>query len=156
MHLLPALLRHRERKLRIVPVHRIRLLGPWEYAWEGAAGSETPPVTVGTTVMPCDWHSLFGPVAGTATFRRRFHRPTNLELHERVWLACAGVRGRGSVSLNEARLCEFASDGGAVEVEVTTHLQAFNLMTIRLSAGSFTEPQPGGVLQSVALEIRSE
>ena len=138
-------------------MHRIRLLGPWEFAWEGSAGGETPLVTEGTTAMPCDWNGLFGAVAGTAIFRRRFHRPSNLEAHERVWLICTGVRGRGSVSLNETLLSEFTSDGEAVECEVTSHLQPFNVVSIRLSVGAIKEHQPpGGLFQPVVLEIRSE
>ena len=140
-----------------MPVHRIRLLGPWEFAWESSAGDEAPPVLEGTTAMPCDWHSLFGPVVGLATFRRRFHRPSNLELHEQVWLICTGVRGSGSVSLNDEQLSEFSSDGEAVECEVTSRLQPFNVVSIRLSAGSIEEPQrPRGLFEPVVLEIRSE
>ena len=140
-----------------MPVHRIRLLGPWEFAWERSVGGETPLVTEGTTAMPCDWHSLFGPVAGTVAFRRRFHRPSNLEPHERVWLICTGVRGSGTVSLNDEQLSVFSSDGEEVECEVTSHLQPFNVVSIRLSAGSIDEHQsPGGLFQPVVLEIRSE
>jgi len=107
--------------------------------------------------MPCDWHSLFGPVVGPATFRRRFHRPSNLEPHERVWLICTGVRGRGSVSLNDELLSEFSSDGEAVECEVTSRLQPFNVVSIRLSVSSSEEHQPpGGLFEPVVLEIRSE
>jgi hypothetical protein len=125
--------------------------------WEGPVGGKTPLVTEGTTAMPCDWHSLFGPVAGTATFSRRFHRPSNLEPHERVWLICTGVRGSGSVSLNDELLTEFSSDGEAVECEVTSRLQPFNIVSMRLSVGSIEEPQrPGGLFEPVVLEIRSE
>ena len=138
-------------------VHRIRLLGPWEFVWEEPSGTETPPVTEGTTAMPCDWHSLFGPVAGTATFRRRFHRPSNLEPHERVWLICTGVRGCGTVLLNNEQLSEFAADGEAVECEVTSRLQPFNVVSIRLSVGTVDEQQPlGGLFEPVVLEIRNE
>ena len=107
--------------------------------------------------MPCDWHSLFGSVVGTATFRRRFHRPSNLEPHERVWLVCTGVRGCGTISLNDVLLSEFTSDGEAVECDVTSHLPPFNVVSIRLSAGGIEEHQPPvGLFQPVVLEIRSE
>ena len=140
-----------------MPVHRIRLLGPWEFAWEGSAGGGTPLVTEGTTAMPCDWHSLFGPVAGTATFRRGFHRPSNLEPHERVWLICTGVRGRGTVSLNDEQLSEFDADGEAVACEVTSRLEPFNVVSIRLSVGAVEEHHPpGGLFEPVVLEIRGE
>ena len=140
-----------------MPVHRIRLLGPWEFVWEESSGTELPPVTEGTTAMPCDWHRLFGVVAGTASFRRRFHRPSNLEAHERVWLICTGVRGCGTVSLNDEQLSEFDSDGEAVTCEMTSRLQPFNVVNIRLSVGAIDEHQPaGGLFEPVVLEIRSE
>lgn len=140
-----------------MPVHRIRLLGPWEFVWEGASGAETPLVTEGITAMPCDWGRLFGAVAGTASFRRRFHRPSNLDAHERVWLICTGVRGRGTVSLNDEQLSEFDSDGEAVECEVTSRLAPFNVVNIRLSVGAIEEHQPpGGLFEPVVLEIRNE
>ena len=140
-----------------MPVHRIRLLGPWEFVWEGSAGGETPLVTEGTTAMPCDWRSLFGSVAGTSTFRRRFHCPSNLDPNERVWLICTGVRGLGTVSLNDEQLSEFNSDGESVECEVTSHLQPFNVASIRLSVGVVGEPQsPGGLFEPVVLEIRGD
>lgn len=140
-----------------MPVHRIRLLGPWEFVWEGPIGGKASHVTEGTTAMPCDWNSLFGPVVGTATFRRRFHRPSNLEPHEQVWLICTGVRGSGSISLNDELLSVFSSHGESVECEVTSRLQAFNIASIQLSVGSIEEPQrPGGLFEPVVLEIRSE
>ena len=140
-----------------MPVHRIRLLGPWEFLWKGSAGEGAPLVTEGTTAMPCDWRSLFGLVVGTATFRRRFHCPSNLEPHERVWLIGTGVRGCGTVSLNDEQLSEFNSDGEAVECEMTSRLQPFNVVSIQLSAGSIEEDQPpGGLFDPVVLEIRGD
>jgi len=140
-----------------VPRHRIRLMGPWEFAWDETSGEESPPATEGTTAMPCDWSSLFGPATGTVTFRRRFHRPSNLEAHERVWLVCTGVRGRGTVALNDERLSEFDCIGEATECDVTSHLAAFNVVSIRLSVDESAQPStPSGLYEPVVLEIRSD
>lgn len=138
-------------------VHRIRLLGPWEFTWEGSTGANSPAVTEGTTAMPRDWLSLFGPIPGTAVLRRRFHCPTNLEPQDRVWLVCSGVRGRGTILLNDAPLAEFFSDGAAVECELTAVLKPFNIVSIRLTVTSVDEGEPpAGLFEPVALEIRSE
>ncbi len=140
-----------------MPVHRIRLLGPWEFAWEGVTSLVAPALTMGATAMPRDWQSLFGPVPGTALMRRRFHCPTNLEPQDRVWLVCSGVRGEGTILLNDSVLVEFAANGEAVECELTAVLKPFNIVGIRLTVTSVgVSDHPAGLFEPVALEIRSE
>ena len=140
-----------------MPVHRIRLLGPWEFAWKGTTDLIAPAITEGTTAMPCDWQTLFGPVPGTALMRRRFHCPTNLEPQDRVWLVCSGVRGEGTILLNDSALVEFAADGGAVECDLTASLKPFNIVSIRLTVTSIGNGDlPAGLFEQIALEIRSE
>lgn len=137
-------------------VHRIRLLGPWEFSWEETTAGAPPPVTAGTTAMPSDWRSLFEAAAGTALFRRRFHCPSNLGPHERVWLVCTGVRGRGTILFNDEPRASFASDGGAVECDLTAHLKPFNVVGLRVSvAPTETDASPCGLFEPVVLEIRS-
>ncbi len=137
-------------------VHRIRLLGPWEFAWEASLGANSPAVTEGTTVIPCDWQLLFGPNAGAAVFRRRFHCPTNLEQQDEVWLVCSGVRGLGTIFLNDTPLKDFAADGEAVECELTTVLKPFNIVSVRLTVDCATASAVHvGLFEQVALEIRN-
>ena len=140
-----------------MPVHRIRLLGPWEFVWEGVTALVAPALMEGTTAMPRDWQSLFGPMPGTALMRRRFHCPTNLGPQDRVWLVCSGVRGAGTIFLNDSALVEFAANGEAVECELTAVLKPFNIVGIRLTVTSVgVGDHPAGLFEPVALEIRSE
>src|SRR5439155_5738907 len=106
-------------------LHRIRLVGPWDFCWRATLGDAAPLVTQGTAQMPRDWQTLFGAVPGRAIFSRRFHRPSNLEPPERVSLVLSGVRGAGTASLNGELLGEFVSQGEAVEFDVTSRLQPF-------------------------------
>lgn len=131
-------------------VHRIRLVGPWDYQWHGPQG---PEATSGSVKMPCEWRTLFGDVAGSATFSRRFHRPTNLEAHERVVIVLTGVGGTGRISLNGAVATEFSSGGTEVEVDVTERLLAFNTLEVQIEFDPSSR-QSGGLYDLVVLEIR--
>ena len=105
--------------------------------------------------MPQDWQSLFGDRPGAAQFRRKFHRPTNLEPHERVVLVFAEIRGTGSVRLNDEPVGNFASAGLPVEFEITAKLNAFNVLTVEIAFDPEAESiHPGGISGPVALEIR--
>jgi hypothetical protein len=138
-----------------VSVHRIRLIGPWEFAWRTSTGdgAESDGVAEsGTIKMPCDWQSVFGSRGGTVAFSRRFHRPTNLEPHEQVLIVLTGVGGSGIIRLNGDFLLEFRAVDSA-EVDVTNKLEAFNLLEVEV------EHQPiegtlGGLHAPVVLEIR--
>lgn len=137
-------------------VHRIRLLGPWEFCWHETSPETAPPNIRGTTTLPQSWQSVFGSASGRATFSRRFHRPTNLEPHERVFLVLTAVRGAGQATLNGIALGEFTSDGGSVEFDITDLLLAFNLLSIDLAfTPDSAAEQPGGLFEPVVLEIRS-
>lgn len=107
--------------------------------------------------VPVDWRTLFGDVAGQATFRRKFHRPTNLESHERVILVLTGVRGRGTVSLNDTLLGEFSAIGEAIEFDTTRFLNPFNTVSVQLTFDPQEAPSlPGGLYAPVAIDIRSD
>lgn len=136
-------------------VHRIRLIGPWDYVWLGATDPTTdaPPTVTGTIKMPCDWQSIFGPRAGRATFSRRFHRPTNLEPHERVFIVLTGVGGAGQFSLNGLAMGEFDGKTKSAEVEVTDRLVSFNQLEVTLDFDP-GDTLLGGLYDAVALEIR--
>jgi hypothetical protein len=137
-------------------VHRIRLLGPWEYRWHVVLQETVPAAVSGTTTIPQTWQQLFGSVSGRAAFSRKFHRPTNLEPHERVFLVLTAVRGAGRVELNSVSLGEFTSEGECVEFDATDFLQAFNMLSIDLTFDpDSAASRPGGLLEPVVMEIRS-
>ena len=127
--------------------HRIELRGPWEVispAGEDADASRVP--------LPQSWKSLFGQTAGRAIFLRSFHRPTNLEARERVYLLFGGCGGRGSVFLNDVPLGELSSDAGR-EFDVTDHLRQRNRLRVEIEFDPALSTSPGGISEAVALEI---
>ena len=145
-----------------MPTHRIRLIGPWEYSWTPDAGlpndateaSQVP--AAGSVKMPCDWLSLFGTKSVVATFSRRFHRPTNLEPHERVFLVFEGIGGAGRVTLNDEPLGQVTLNDRPIEFDVTRRLAPFNRMDVELQfTPADTAPSQGGLYGAVVLEIRS-
>lgn len=142
-----------------MPTHRIRLIGPWEYSWTGSLTAPTESLsetTSGSVKMPCDWLVLFGTDAGAATFSRRFHCPTNLEPHERVFLVFEGIGGQGEIALNDEVLAQVTPTDQPVEVEVTNRLQRFNRLNVSLQFNpQAATPYRGGLYGAVVLEIRA-
>jgi len=129
--------------------HRINLRGPWDYQFDGNLS--------GTEAMPREWRALFGDRAGTATFRRKFHRPTNLDPHERVLIVFTEVGGSGRVSINGKQVDEFSAEGELVEIEITAFLKPFNELAVELKFDPhFDAHQRGGLYGVTALEIRSD
>lgn len=138
--------------------HRIHLKGPWDYLLSTSSTNGPAEETKhGTARMPQSWADLFGNVSGTAEFRRKFHRPTNLESHERVMLVFTELRGIGRVLLNNLPIGQFDASGELVEFEITTALKPFNEIAVEMQFVPEREPNlPGGLFGPVALEIRSE
>jgi hypothetical protein len=139
----------------VVSVHRIRLIGPWEFAWRSSTGDGAKIEGVaesGTIKMPCDWQSAFGSRGGKVSFSRRFHRPTNLEPHEQVLIILTGVGGSGTIRLNGDSLLEFRAVD-SVGVDVTNKLEAFNLLEVEIEHEPI-EGKLGGLHAPVVLEIR--
>ncbi|MBI1901165.1 MAG: hypothetical protein HYS13_08655 [Planctomycetia bacterium] len=141
--------------------HVIRLAGPWQCARLNDDRSETP---VGRIALPADWSAIVGAdFTGTLRFTRRFHVPTGLEPHERVWLVCDGADARGVVELNGRPLGEIAGYALAAEFDVTELLAETNLLSVdvELPRGAAEELRPGrigragGLIGAVRLEICS-
>ena len=135
--------------------HQIRLRGPWRYEWTGAAVLPQGLPLVGRVVMPASWQSLFGARAGSARFRRRFHRPTNLGVRERVMLVFNGVGGSGQVALNAERLAPVGGDASPERFDVTARLLPTNELTVEIEHDP-ASGEPGGLWDTVALEIHSD
>ena len=115
-----------------------------------------PASTEGTVTMPQDWRALFGDVSGNVEFRRKFHRPTNLDSHERVFVVFTEIRGTGTVELNQTAVGQFSLTDPTVEIDVTNLLASFNLLSVQLEFDPGREPNvEGGLYGPVALDIRS-
>lgn len=134
--------------LRIeMPVHRIRLKGPWEYS--SADGSQSGRVT-----MPAEWDELFDRHINQATFRRLFHQPTNLDARDRVFLVFDGVGGEGEFLLNGQAAGELIESSEPQRFDVTELLQPFSELVVELHRNA-TNDRPGGLHDVVALEIEA-
>lgn len=137
-------------------VHRIRLKGPWQFEWIGdapaASGSDWQ--HSGRVKMPAEWSAIFGPAAGTVRFRRRFHRPTNLDDDERVWIVFDALGGTGTVLVNGAKLGELVTSATPQRFDMTAELQPSSELIVELTY-SPAEPQSnaGGLFAPVAIEI---
>ncbi len=132
-------------------VHRIRLKGPWQILPPQSEGQDFERYS-----MPQTWRSLFGDVAGIATFRRNFHTPSRLDEHERVPIHIpSGVGELNDFTINGTAINPFSID--PMIFDVTQHLQDFNLIEFTLSFDPSKQPDiPGGLWETVFVEIHSE
>jgi hypothetical protein len=140
-----------------MPPHRIHLKGPWNCAWkEGTFDETNGRPQIGTVTMPREWRAIFGKSRGCAQFKRKFHRPSNLESHERVMLVLTEVRGQGSIQLNQHQLGAFGGIGDRIEFEITSLMNSFNELTIDIEFDPHAENNlAGGLYGPVALDIYS-
>lgn len=142
-----------------MPVHRIHLKGPWEFAWLSTPSFVRSDVPENSARfldderlrMPVEWRAAFGPRAGTVEFRRRFQWPTNLDPGETAHLVFDGVGGTGDVSLNGEPLGTL--DSAPASFEITVRLRSTNLLVVMLTFDPQTDRRPGGLWGPVALAI---
>lgn len=131
----------------------MHLKGPWEVL--AAPGSEPFPETR-TVTMPQSWRMLFGSQTGTVRFRRAFHRPTNLDPHETVWIVLTQVGGTGQLWLNDQPCGTFdPATASPPRFEITPHLKPRNHLTVEVTFDPGSTNADGGLYGAVALEIVS-
>jgi hypothetical protein len=129
--------------------YRIRLRGPWEYAWlEEGSGV---PTEMDTVTMPVSWQELFGTRSGTALFRRRFNSPSNLREDQPVRIVVSQVGGDVAFRLNGRTVAVATRPNGEISGDVTDLLEDFNVLEIKLSCNP--DDAPVGLWQPVILEI---
>ncbi|MEX0715666.1 MAG: hypothetical protein WD066_03730 [Planctomycetaceae bacterium] len=145
-------------------VHRIRLRGPWKYEWF-AARSDPPSldspatdpsaVLVGVATMPARWDALFGRRAGRVRFRRVFHRPTNLDPDERVYVVVERLIAGATLELDGHRLGRIAPDEERGEFDITSLVRPNSELSIELAHDPRADDaRAGEVWGTVAVEIR--
>jgi hypothetical protein len=147
-----------------MPVHRIHLKGPWEFAWLGAENSHGANVaTSGRVQMPCEWRSIFGDRGGRGRFSRRFHRPTGLEPGDVVRIVFAGIGGAATIGLNGEPLIPRREgttsptpEPDSLACDVSLLLQPANRLVVEVEfdPGLNTDAR-GGLWGPVAIEIVS-
>jgi hypothetical protein len=138
-------------------VHRIHLKGPWHYEplrrnGPDSDSDELPPP--GRATMPCTWQQMLGEFRGVVRFVRPFHRPTNLDSDERVFVVFLAVGGQGEVRLDGRPLGRLETRDGPQAADITDHLRPDMHLTIDLEFDSPDAANPGGLWGPVALEIR--
>lgn len=160
-----------------MPVHHIRLKGPWEYEWLSSCAARSTEGeadetggTNGRVQMPCDWRALFGERAGRARFTRVFHSPSGLEAGDSVRLVFAGVGGTLNAQLNGKLLVPASVDalnsvssglGSPVEqpriaFEITSQLRGVNRLAVEVEFDPQAQTEsPGGLFEMVTIEIES-
>lgn len=105
--------------------------------------------------MPASWQSLLGDFRGRVLFRRKFHRPTNLEPGEIVWLEFAGVGGTGAVRVNGHSVGTLKNGIPPQRLDVTSVLVGNDELSVELEFTSRDPQTVGGLYGSVTLEIAS-
>lgn len=131
--------------------YRIRLRGPWEYAWL-EVGAAVPP-EMETVTMPVSWQELFGARAGRALFRRRFNCPSNLRVDQPVRIVLSQVGGEIALRLNGDPVAVTSGPDGDVLGDVTELLEDFNVLEVELRCDPGSENTPVGLWRPVMLEI---
>jgi hypothetical protein len=139
----------------------MHLHGPWQYEWLSAEPFDSVVSRTGRVKMPCNWKSLFGDMAGKARFLRRFHKPTNLEPHEQVYLVFEDIKGRIKISINDSVLGTADNSKETIGHEITEYLKPSNELSVEIefdpAAASRTENStPVSLWECVAIEIRSQ
>lgn len=139
-----------------MPTHRIALRGPWEYRWHGRVAEELQGPGSGRVKMPTDWQALFGDHGGRARFRRRFHRPTNLEPHERVLIVLEHPLGAAGLQLNGHELGAVGHGEDFGRFDVTRILLPMNELVVEIEFTPTQETRPGELWQVIAMEIQTD
>ena len=124
-----------------MPVHRIRLHGPWDV--RPHAGAPAGRMTMPGTLRDGGWTGF----AGRVSFYRRFGRPSNLTDRDTVRLVFEGTVGPAEARLNEEKLGQL---NGAGAFDVTGRLTERNSLEVILEAAD----DGCGLIGEVRLEIR--
>jgi len=157
-----------------VPVHVIRLRGPWEYRplartvmlADGSCRSEVGDLpAAGRIKLPADWGSTLGcDFRGRVAYLRRFGRPTGLGAADRVEIVITRIDAWGSVRLNGRELGEIPVGGHVWRCDITSHMAVRNELLVEVELPRVTgdspppvrpgrEGLPGGLIGEVRLEI---
>lgn len=148
-----------------IGAHRIHLRGPWRFepiaraaqitdGQVGRSHGELP--GEGTVQLPTPWSAFLPAFRGRVAFQRRFHRPNNLEPHERVDIVLEGVNGSGRVSLNGRSLGGIDEATHSFRCDVTRLLSGNDELLVDLEIlPSADEVASFPPWQTAAVEIQS-
>ncbi len=104
--------------------------------------------------MPASWQDLFGDRAGTALFRRRFNRPSNLGPEQRVRIVLSRVQCDVTLRVNGDPVAITTGPAEEIVGDVTDQLREFNLLEVELCCDQISDSDgPVGLWRPVVLEI---
>lgn len=138
--------------------HWIRLRGPWDVSWRDDAGGLVEKRRVR---LPVSWQELIGCRGGTATFRRRFQQPSQLDTNERVCITVTNAHARVCCTLNNAPVSQLPQPlgtpdcwpaGACSSFDVTAHLQLANELMLEVTVDG-TSSLLAGLHEPVLIEI---
>ncbi|HEY5310962.1 MAG TPA: hypothetical protein VIK18_00535 [Pirellulales bacterium] len=149
--------------------HTIRLRGLWGYE---VLVDQSPPGTQpealsGVMRVPGDWSDTLGRFfRGRVRYRRTFNWPSQLEPHERVWLAIDGVDAHGDATLNGQPLGTIDGYALPARFEITPQLAKHNELWLDVACPPAVKDQAaclrpgrryasGGPIGEVRLEVCS-
>ena len=152
---------HVSRTTSVMKPHRMHLHGPWQYEWLSDAPFDQSRTRSGRVKIPDEWNTLFGDIAGKVLFRRRFHKPTNLEQHEHVYLIIVKLKGRVRISVNDVLLGAAQNPDETLDFEITDLLKPANELSLEIeydsvSTASESDSKQFSLWESVAIEIRTD
>ena len=137
-----------------MPVHAIKLKGPWTVVWRPDGGAPLASAEPQTIHLPADCRPLFGNAAGVARFERRFNRPTNLGTIHRVLIRFRDVSGLLRAQVNDRECAIEAAPDGSQFIDVTDRLEPHNRLSVEVHSDPASRPElPTGLWQPVVLEI---
>ena len=84
---------------------------------------------------------MLGDFRGVVRFVRPFHRPTNLDPDERVFLVFSAVGGRGEVRLDGHPLGRLDTRDAPQDADITDHLRPNMQVTIDLEFDAIDSSQ---------------
>lgn len=132
-------------------IHRIRLVGPWEWA-VSALETEWKKLR-----LPDDWSSL-APQNAEVSFRRRFHRPTGIQPNDRLFIVISTLGALSRVQLNGHDLRAVPGPArvtGEQSFEISGKLEEINLLQLMLPQLTADESH-ARLDQPVLLEILAQ
>mgnify|MGYP001818302944 CR=1 FL=1 len=139
-------------------IHSMRLKGPWHYAWlfpELSAEELGCPLS-GTVKIPTAWEKCFGKIPGVVQWSRRFQKPTNLDVTERVMISAPTLPGVRAVRINQALLPLDGQPAEGFRFDITEALEpANNLLQIEMTCDSESEVPDRGMTEPAMIEIWS-
>jgi len=107
--------------------------------------------------MPAEVLEITGEIPAEVQFQRYFHRPTNLDAHERVYVVIEEICSSANLKLNDQPIGSISTGQAIAEFDITQQLAVRNTLQLTFNDSFPTgHSEPGTLIwEVVAIEIRS-